>query len=207
MTTRLILVRHGQTAYNAEVRFMGQLDVPLDEIGRAQARAVAKRLSFERPAAMYCSGLSRAFDTASAIQAAIPTHPELRIDGRLTEGHFGDWQGKTYDSLKAKDAERLALWEADRLSVAPPNGEPLRQIAERVQAAYSDILADNEGRTVIVVAHGGSLQVLVALALNVPLSHYWQLWVSNASVSELRIDEWGAVLHLLNDISHLIPGA
>ena len=205
MTTRLILVRHGQTAYNAEVRFMGQLDIPLDEIGRVQAQAVAKRLSAERPTAMYCSGLSRAFDTASAIQAALPAHPELRIDGRLTEGDFGEWQGKTYDSLKQRDTERLARWEEDRLNVAPPEGESLQQIGERVRAVYGDILADNQGRTVIVVAHGGSLQVLIALSLNLPLEHYWQLWVSNASVSELRVDEWGAVLHLLNDVSHLRP--
>jgi probable phosphoglycerate mutase len=186
---------------------MGQLDVPLDEIGRAQAQAVARRLSVERPSAMYCSGLSRAYDTASAIQGAIPGHPELRIDGRLTEGDFGEWQGKTYDSLKLGDTDRLAAWEADRLGVAPPGGESLRQIAERVQTVYNDILADNQGKTVMVVAHGGSLQVLVTLALNLPLEHYWQLWISNASVSELRIDEWGAVLHLLNDISHLMPQA
>ena len=205
MTTRLMLVRHGQTAYNAEVRFMGQLDIPLDEIGRLQALAVAKRLSVERPAALYCSGLSRAFDTASAIRSAIPSHPELRIDGRLTEGDFGTWQGRTYDSLKSQDAERLARWEADRLQVAPPEGESLPQIAERVQAAYTDICAENPNKTVIIVAHGGSLQVLIALALELPLEHYWQLWVSNASVTELRIDEWGAVLHLLNDVSHLKP--
>ena len=205
MTTRLILVRHGQTAYNAEVRFMGQLDVPLDEIGRVQAQAVARRLSHERPAAMYCSGLSRAFDTATAIQAAMHVHPELRIDGRLTEGSFGEWQGKTYDSLKLNDTERLAKWEADRLGVRPPEGESLQEIAERVRAVYEDILEDNEGKTVIIVAHGGSLQVLVTLALGVPLDNYWKFAVSNTSVSELRVDEWGVVLHLLNDISHLTP--
>src|SRR5512145_967201 len=113
MTTRLLLVRHGQTAYNAEVRFMGQLDIPLDEIGRAQAQFVARRLSTEKPFAIYTSGLSRAYDTAHEIQAAIPYRPELRIDGRLTEGHFGEWQGKTYASLKKQDAERLARWEKD----------------------------------------------------------------------------------------------
>ena len=203
MTTRLLLVRHGQTAYNAEVRFMGQLDIPLDEIGRVQAQAVAKRLCLERPVALYSSGLSRAYDTASAIQSAIPSHPELRIDGRLTEGHFGEWQGKTYDSLKVKDTQRLAQWEADRLHVAPPGGETLPQMAERVQAAYNDICAENRDKTVIVIGHGGSLQVLIILALGLPLDAYWKLWVSNASVSELRIAEWGAILHLLNDVSHL----
>ena len=205
MTTRLLLVRHGQTAYNAEVRFMGQLDIPLDEIGRVQAQAAARRLRSERPAAMYCSGLSRAFDTASVIQAAIPSHPELRVDGRLTEGHFGEWQARTYDSIKANDSQRLAEWEADRLHVSPPGGETLPEIAKRVQAAYTDICAENKDRTVIIVAHGGSLQVLLTIALGVPLEHYWQLWVSNASVSELRVDEWGAILHLLNDVSHLTP--
>ena len=60
-----------------------------------------------------------------------------------------------------------------------------------------------EGKNAIIVAHGGTLQVLIAVALGLPLSVYWKLWVTNASVSELRIDEWGAVLHLLNDISHL----
>jgi len=205
MTTRLLLVRHGQTEYNAEVRFMGQMDIPLDEIGRVQAQAVAERLSTERPASMYCSGLSRAFDTATAIQSAIPAHPEIRIDGRLTEGHFGEWQGKTYESLKVNDAARLSAWEADRLGISPPGGESLAQIAERVGAAYTDICADNPGKTVIIVAHGGSLQVLLTLALQIPLETYWKLWVSNASVSELRIDEWGAILHLLNDVSHLSP--
>ena len=205
MTTRLLLVRHGQTAYNAEVRFMGQLDIPLDAIGRVQAQAVARRLSAERPAAIYCSGLSRAFDTAMAIHDANPSHPEVRIDGRLTEGGFGEWQGKTYDSLKANDAERLAKWEADRRQFAPPGGESLVEISERVRRVYDEICLDNSGKTVIIVAHGGSLQVLLTLALQIPLEHYWQLWVSNASVSELRIDEWGAILHLLNGVSHLVP--
>jgi len=115
---------------------------------------VARRLSGERPAAIYCSGLSRAYDTATAIQSAIASHPELRIDGRLTEGHFGQWQGKTYDSLKVHDAERLRKWEEDRRHVAPPDGESLAAIAERVQAAYSDICAEARDRAVIIVGTG-----------------------------------------------------
>lgn len=203
MTTRLLLIRHGQTAYNAEVRFMGQLDVPLDDIGRAQALSVAKRLRNDRPTAIYSSDLSRARDTALAIQAAIPSHPELRIDARLNEGHFGDWQGITYADLKLRDAQRLADWEADRLQVAPPNGEALTVLAERVQAAYDDICTANSDKNVVIVSHGGTLQVMIVLALGLPLADYWKMSVSNASVSEVRIDEWGAILHLLNDTSHL----
>lgn len=203
MTTRLLLVRHGQTAYNAEVRFMGQLDIPLDAIGRAQALAVAKRLRHERPVTIYSSNLSRAKDTAIAIQHAIPSHPKMRIDERLDEGHFGDWQGRTYADLKARDPEMLGAWEVDRHKVTPPNAESIADLAKRVEAAYKDICAWNEGKNVIIVAHGGTLQVLIAVALGLPLSAYWKMWVTNASLSELRIDEWGAVLHLLNDSSHL----
>ena len=76
-----------------------------------------------------------------------------------------------------------------------------------MQAAFTDICTGNAGKSVIIVAHGGSLQVLIALALGVPLEAYWRMWVSNASVSELRIDEWGAILHLLNDVSHLKASA
>jgi probable phosphoglycerate mutase len=203
VTTRLLLIRHGQTAYNAEVRFMGQLDIPLDETGRAQAAAVAGRLHNERPAAIYCSELSRARDTALALQSAIPTHPALRVDARLTEGHFGEWQGKTLASLEAFVADRLASWQADRLHVTPPGGESLPEIAVRVEAAYLDICAAHPDQTVMIVAHGGSLQVLIIQALGLPLGTYWKIWLSNASLSELLIDEHGAVLNLMNDTSHL----
>ena len=182
---------------------MGQLDVPLDATGRAQAQAVAKRLAEERPAAIYTSGLMRAVDTARAIQTAIPSHPDLRVDARLIEGHFGDWQGETYADLKARDAARLARWETGVLQVPPPNGESLPDLAERVQAAYRDIWQAHPDQTVIVVAHGGTLQVLLVLALGLPLEDYRKLWVSNASLSELRVHETGVTLYLLNETAYL----
>ncbi len=203
MTTRLLLVRHGQTAYNAEVRFMGQLDVPLDETGRAQAEAVAQRLADEHPAAIYSSNLGRALDTAQAIQAAINPRPELHVDARLIEGHFGDWQGKTYEELKVHDAARLAEWETARLKVRPPNGESVPDLAKRVQPAYQDILRAHPDQDVIVVAHGGTLQVMLVLALELPLEDYRKLWLSNASVSELHLEAGRAILFRLNDTNHL----
>jgi alpha-ribazole phosphatase len=203
MSTRLLLVRHGQTSYNHEIRFMGQRDIPLNESGREQVQAVAKRLANERPAAIYSSHLGRARETALAIQAAIPSHPEVQIDPRLTEGHFGDWEGHTYEELRQRDAERLASWEADRLNVPPPNGESLHTLAKRVQAAYDEICAAHPDDTVIITAHGGSLQVLITLALELPLEAYSKLWVSNASLSELNTHRSQVILQLLNDTSHL----
>lgn len=203
MTTQLLLVRHGQTAYNAERRFMGQLDVPLDEVGQAQALAVAARLSNEHPSAIYSSTLRRALDTARAIQAAMPSHPELRTDVRLIEGQFGDWEGKRYEELRANDAERLARWEDGKIDNTPPNGESLEDLAERVGAAYRDICAAHPDQTILIVSHGGTLQVMITLALGLPLKDYRKLWLSNASVSELLVDTNRTVLFRLNDCSHV----
>jgi broad specificity phosphatase PhoE len=203
MGLRLLLVRHGQTAYNAEARFMGQLDVPLDETGRAQGQAVANRLAEERPAVIYSSNLRRARETAVAIQAAIPSHPEVRIDDRLSEMHFGDWQGKKYAEIQAQDPETLAKWESDRLHGGPRNGETLAVYAVRIRAAYEDICRGYPDQTVVVAGHGGSIQVLLVLALGLPLESYAKLYVANASLSELRAYETGATLYLLNETAYL----
>jgi alpha-ribazole phosphatase len=203
MTTRLLLVRHGRTSYNAEIRFMGQLDIPLDETGRAQVQAVARRLAREPASAIYCSNLGRAHDTALAIQSAMDSHPPVRVDERLTEGHFGDWQGRRYEDLRVEDGENLRRWEADRLGVPPPKGEALADLGSRVQEIYEEICASHQDETVVIVAHGGSLQVLIVLALGLPLERYWQFHVSNAALTELQIYDGETALHLLNDTSHL----
>jgi alpha-ribazole phosphatase len=203
MNTRLLIVRHGQTAWNADGRFMGQLDVPLDETGRAQALAVAKRLADERPATIYSSDLVRARDTAIAIQEAIAPRPELKLDPRLREMNFGDWQGQTYAEIQRQDPQTLARWESERFSMAPPNGETLSNFVARIRAAYQDISAAHPEHTVIVAAHGGSLQVLIVLALGLPPEAFQKMRLSNASLSDLRIYDTGAILYLLNDTSHL----
>jgi probable phosphoglycerate mutase len=203
MSTRLLLVRHGQTAWNADGRFMGQLDFPSDEMGRAQVLAVAKRLVTEQPAAIYSSDLVRARETALAIQSAIGSHPPITFDARLREMHFGDWQGQTYGEMMERDAAGLAKWQADPLHVAPPNGETLLTLAGRVEAAYKEICAAHPEQTIIVTGHGGSLQILIVAALGLPPGISRNLQLSNASLSELRGGDVGAMLFLLNDTSHL----
>lgn len=182
---------------------MGQLDVPLDAVGRAQAEAVANYLSDERPAMIYSSTLERAWNTALSIQAAIPTHPRLRGDSRLIEGEFGEWQGKTFDELRQHDGERLRQWESGELGSTPPSGEPLIDFGNRVLAAYKDICAAHPDESVVVVAHGGTIQVLIIQALGFPLEDYRKLWLYNASVSELLVEADRAILLRLNDGGHL----
>lgn len=201
MSTRILLVRHGRTAYNAEIRFMGQLDIPMDEVGTKQVQALARKLSGEQPAAIYCSDLSRARETALEIQAAISAWPPLKEDARLREMDFGSWQGLTYAEINERDPETLARWRDDRFH-APPGGETLAAFAARVEAAYDEICDSHPEQTVVIAGHGGPLQVIIAHALGLPLDAYWKVDVSNASLSELRLHPAGAVLHLLNDTSH-----
>jgi alpha-ribazole phosphatase len=205
----LTLVRHGQTAWNATGRFMGQTDVPLDETGLRQAQAVARRLDNTRPDAIYASDLKRAKQTAEAIQAAIAeaihpaSPPEIIPEPRLRELYFGEWQGLVYDQIQTRYPAALAAWEADMLNCAPAGGETLIQLAGRVQEAYAEIIAAHPEGTVLLVAHGGALQALLCLALGVPIERYWQLELKNTSICELHVYPAGAILHMFNDTCHL----
>ena len=201
--TRFLLVRHGQTEWNAQGRFMGQLDIPLNATGHAQAVALAGRLKDEQVNLIYTSDLSRARDTANAIRSSLASHVDLRLDARLRENNFGNWQGLTYSEIQERDPQSLALWEKDQLNNAPPNGETVREFHERVASFYHEVCEQPKDETVLVVAHGGSLQLLIIHALGLTPDRYWQFHLSNASLSDLRTYDMGAILNLLNGTSHL----
>lgn len=212
MTPRMWLVRHGQTDWNLNNRFQGQSDVALNATGVRQAESLASRLaqlypatSAEKICAIYASSLQRAAFTAEIIRGKLSCTQEIAmiLEPRLVEMSFGAWEGLTFAEIQAKDPEHLARWLADRESVAPPQGETLIEFAGRVGAAYNDICAAHPDGTVLLVAHGGPLQVLIATALGLPPGRFWQFHLSNASLSELRIYPEGAILNLLNSCEHL----
>ncbi|MBI5952065.1 MAG: alpha-ribazole phosphatase [Chloroflexi bacterium] len=198
----LLLIRHGQTNWNLEQRFQGQSDIPLNETGRKQAQALAERLAAEYFDIIYSSDLQRATETA-----AIICKSEIITDSRLREVNFGDWEGMIYDEIKAKYPETLAAWENDIFKNAPPNGETLEGLAVRVQSMLDELSEKHNDQTILIVAHGGVLQTLICLALNLPPTMYWQFHLSTASLSELAFYPAGAILNSLNDTSHLPKAA
>jgi probable phosphoglycerate mutase len=198
---RLLLIRHAATAWTAQGRFQGQTDIPLSPHGRRQATALAQRLMAETLHMLYASDLQRAWETARAIAAPHALH--VHAEPRLREMAFGGWEGLTYAEMQQQDAQSLAAWEHDQLHSAPPGGETLLQMTERVRAASASILAAGQDKTVGLVAHGGSLQLFLCLALGLPPQAYWQFAVSPASLSELCVYEQGAILTRLNDTYHL----
>ncbi len=199
---RLLLAPHAPTDWNAEGRFQGHSGTPLSLAGLRQAELLARRLEDEPLDEIHVSDLRRAWETAVAV--AVPYRVHLRTERRLRELDFGAWEGLTYGEIREIDADRLKAWEADMLGTAPPGGETLTQLAERVGSYFSSLTAEMESeQTVLAVAHRGSLQVLLCLALGLSPRARWQFQMEPASLSELDLYPEGAILSRLNDTHHL----
>jgi len=191
---RLYLVRHGQTAFNAEGRVQGWLDVPLDEVGLAQAQQLAQYFCAQRPQIIYTSPLSRAAHTARVIAAACQC--DVIPDERLREYHMGDWSGLTREEI-------LALPRPGDDEPQIPNGESARDVHTRVTAWLSDVLAHHAEQAVLAVSHGGTLGALLAAMLGLPIARRQPFTFGNASVTEVHYDGQRWRLHVLNSRCHL----
>jgi len=198
---RLLLVRHGVTTWNAQHRYQGHTNVPLSEVGVRQAVALAERLSAEEIHTLYSSDLDRARTTARLI--AQRHDLPVCLEPRLREIHFGAWEGLSYQQIQERYAEEYKAWKADPMSVAPPGGETLAQVAERVRAVLDQLAVRHLNETVLITAHGGVLQVLLCLVLGLEPRGRWQFRLDNTSLSEVLLYEEGGVLTKLNDTVHL----
>jgi alpha-ribazole phosphatase len=197
---KLLLVRHGETDWNLAQRFQGHSDMPLNPVGCQQALALADRLASQPSDCIYSSDLQRAAATARIISNGTI---EIRTDARLREMNFGLWEGLTYQEIEQKYTDVLSAWENDPFQNSPTHGETLGQLVQRVRSVLDELCEKYRDETVLVVAHGGVLQTLICLALNLPPGMYWQFHLSPASLSELSFYPAGAILNLLNDRSHL----
>jgi probable phosphoglycerate mutase len=180
-----VLWRHGQTQWNAEHRFQGQTDIPLDATGMAQAAAAAQRVAALRPDALFTSDLSRAQQTAAPL--ARLTGLPVTLDKDLRERYGGDWEGMS-------DAEIRERYPAERVTWNPPNGEPTLVVADRVAGALRRIagtLAD--GQLAVAVGHGAALRLGLERVLGLPaegMAVLGGLVNCSWSVIELRQDRW-----------------
>jgi alpha-ribazole phosphatase len=204
--TQLYLVRHGITQMNEDGKLQGQSDLPLNRVGQRQAQALAARLAqvpFDR---VIASDLQRAMQTAQIIadrQAADRHHLAVEAEPCLRELHFGDWEGLSYKTLQEQFPQELVKWQADPYGFAPPGGESLGKLAQRVSDFYQNLASYRDQANLLVVAHGGPLQVLLCLALKLAAQNYWQFHFEPASLSHIGLYPQGAILNLLNDTSHL----
>jgi alpha-ribazole phosphatase len=195
---RLLLARHGETAWNAQHRFQGHADIPLNAAGRGQAATLAESLRSRSIQAVYSSDLCRARETADMVCAgrglAVNQLPALR------ELSFGRWEGLTYEEVRRDYPTELQVWLADRLHAAPPAGESLAQLLARLRTVTDRLDAQHAGQTVLVVAHGGPLQLLLATALGLPPESFWKFRIDPGSLTELDLHPAGAILVRLNHL-------
>ncbi len=199
---RLLLAPHAPTDWNAQSRLQGHSDTALSDAGRCQAALLANRLLAVPIDEVHASDLRRAMETAAPI--ARPRDLAVQSDPRLRELNFGNWEGMTYEEVGQADPQGLAAWEANVLDTAPPGGETLARMADRVGQFFGELRArGDEERTILIVAHRGSLQVLLCQALGMAPQARWQFHLEPASLSELNLYNQGPVLTSLNDIHHL----
>ena len=155
MSTRLLLIRHGQSVWNAARRWQGHSDVPLSELGHQQAREAAEALAGETLAALYSSDLKRAWVTAQIVGEP---HDLVPIpDVRLRELDVGEWGGLTRCEIEARWPEALAAFDRAEPHARPSGGETRAELERRIHGALDDLAARHVGATIAVVAHGGVL--------------------------------------------------
>lgn len=207
MSTRLLLVRHGQSDWNVEERFQGQQDRPLTDVGRQQAAQVADRLRTEPVAVIYSSPLQRSLHTAFAIA---PHHNlPVTTDARLLERSWGPFEGLTRAQALAENPD-LSLFldsPSDHWPGAPPPGlESRAQLAERARRIHDHIVRDHHHQTVVVVSHGALLNAWLRFALGLMPEAPVHFKIGNASITELLLHPNGArTLQTLNEQNHLSP--
>jgi broad specificity phosphatase PhoE len=199
--TTLILVRHGETEWNVERRVQGQVDSQLTARGRAQARRAAERLAEMNVRAVYSSDAGRARETAELIAA--PHGLTIALRPALRERSYGILEGKTMEEAAREDTGWLDAWLADRLRLAPPEGETQPELSQRVMSALRDIVAAHAGEHVVVSTHGGPMKSAVFDILQIPISSWDRTWIPNGSITVLRGTADRMQVAAFNDTCHL----
>jgi glucosyl-3-phosphoglycerate phosphatase len=217
---RLVMLRHGQTEWNAGNRMQGQLDTDLSELGRAQAVAVAEVLAKRHPLLIVSSDLRRAYDTAAVLTER--TGSPLVVDERLRETHLGDWQGMNHSEVDAAAPGARVAWRNDA-TWAPHGGESRVDVARRSLPLVGELVdsqldwgIDDPEQPVVLVAHGGLIAALTARLVGLPVDTWPVLGgMGNASWSQLsgqsagdappdeirwRLDVWNASAQVAGDV-------
>jgi probable phosphoglycerate mutase len=199
--TELIVIRHGETDWNRQHRFQGQIDVPLNDIGLAQAQRLGQRLASEPIDVLVCSDLQRARSTAQPLAQARAIAPELQPLWR--EQGFGLLEGLDVPTIRSRHADLWARWTRHEADYALPGGESNAAFHARVMQALAALVAAHAGRRLAVVTHGGVLDMLWREANGLPLHGPRECDIPNTGINRLRwqggrlqIVQWADADHL-----------
>jgi len=201
--TRIIVVRHGQTAWNEGQgeRFRGRAEVELDDKGIKQAGATAARLAQWEVAAIYSSPLKRALSTANIL--AEPLKLQVQPMEGLIDIDYGRWQGLSLKEAAEDDSKLYELWLKSPHLVTFPQGESLEQVQKRVFSAVESLVPQHPGQSIVLVSHKVVCKVLFCSLLGLDTSHFWQLQQDPCAINLVEADENTVAIASLNDNCHL----
>lgn len=200
--THILAIRHGETSWNVDTRIQGQIDIPLNDQGRWQARRLAAALCREDHLdAVYASDLSRAVETARAV--ADRCELSLQLDAGLRERNFGVFQGRTTVEIERDFPDQVSRWRGRDPSFGPEQAETLQAFYDRCVGTFRRLALAHPGQTIAVVAHGGVLDSLYRAATRHPLEAPRTWKIGNASVSRLLHSDGRLNLLHWGDTSHL----
>jgi broad specificity phosphatase PhoE len=200
----LLLARHGETNANRDRLTLGREDVPLNERGRRQARALASSLLRQPIVAVYSSPLRRALDTARAAADGLGLRVEL--DEGLVEMDVGEMEGISFDVMRERHGAFLRRWFSEEVGEVPmPGGESLRDVQDRAWAAIQRIRERHPDDTVLAVTHNFVILTLLCRALGLSLTHFRRFRQHLAATTTLDVRDDHTILRRLNDTCHLEP--
>lgn len=204
---RIFLIRHGETLWNKETRYQGQLDIPLSKEGEQQAWKLANVFREEKIEAIYSSDLTRAINTAKIINKF--HNKKVAITPLLRELCFGKWEGKTYEELMKEEKDEYTKWLDNPFCLQPPGGESLSELINRVDYILSEMARSHKGnKNILVVTHGGPIKAVISAILGINTEAFFKIKIGNASITEIVVEEDGdikknAFIVKINDTCHL----
>jgi broad specificity phosphatase PhoE len=202
-TTRIFLVRHGETLANREFRYVGARNDALSEHGEEQAQLLGGALATFSIAAVYSSPLQRAYHTALPIAAGHGLDVQTNAD--LVEGNFGTWEGLSRAEVMDRsplDNQLLRAWEADP-GMTPPEGESFAALQTRVCGLVECLVAVHPGQSIVLVSHVGPIKTLLCAALGAPLTTIFNIFLDPATISVIDWRQPRPTVRLLNSHAHL----
>ena len=197
----LLIVRHGETEWNAEGRIQGHTDIGLSENGAQQARSLGQRLADRQIDVAYSSDLKRTSETARL--ALGHRNVVLNETPRLREYHKGIFEGMTLTEIQTQFPDEYPKYLEKDLSYAPEGGETTRDVSTRMASIFQEIKAEHLAETVLVVSHGGALRAAMVSLLGMHLEGNWSFVFGNCGLTMVDTFADNAVLRLFNDTSHI----
>ncbi len=199
--TRLFLIRHGATEWNAEARAQGSKNIQLSPVGKHQAYLLSKRMEHYKIDSIYSSDLDRAYETAIALGNRLGI--EVKKNNNLREMSFGKWEGLTNQEIQTNYKDYYTIWRGKPHKAIIPDGEKLMDVQKRALKAIHDIVKNNEGKNIVIVSHGVTIKAIILGIMDIELSNFYKIRQDNACINILEYMHYGPVLVSLNDTAHL----